>query len=348
VNPRLFEPLFDTMPIGLVVLDSQGRVVVYNRQEEILAGRQRTKVMGKSFFTEVAPCMDVRELAGVFRDGMTTGDLEERVELSFPFPHAKPRDVVVRLRSFESEGERYGVLLVEDVSAQRAVERLRETLSTLLVHDMKNPLAAVLALVDLAKGKIDQRKDPQIAGPLGEAYLAGKRLQGMIHDLLDITRFQIGTFPVLRNQTNLAQVIREAARAAEPMANRSNKRLSVDVPEVVLAAVDEKVLRRVLDNLIDNAVRYAPTGSLVQIGAATLDAEIVIEVRDQGPGVPMALREKIFEMYVRADPEVQQVRGNEGLGLTFVNLAVRNHGGKVEVTSNAPNGSIFRVRLPAN
>jgi photoactive yellow protein len=344
----MFESLFDTLPVGLVVLDQTGKVVVYNKQEELLAGRSRINVLGRDFFREIAPCMDVKELGGAFRDGVLGGKLDERREMSFQLPVAKARDVVVRLKSFDAAGQPYGLLLVEDVSAQRAVERLRETLSTLLVHDMKNPLSVVLALVDLARNKVDDRSAAQLAGALDEAKLAGKRLQGMVHDLLDITRFQLGTFPITRDASNVAQLIREAARSAEAIAARSGKHLSVDVPDNIPAAVDARILRRVLDNLIDNAIRYAPRSSSIQVVASGKLDEIIIEVRDQGPGVPLDLRDKIFEMYVRADEDVQRVRGNEGLGLSFVNLAVQTHGGKVEVHPNEPTGSIFRVSLPVS
>jgi len=142
-------PVFDALPIGVVVLDSGGLVRVFNRYEEQLANRQRERVIGRSFFDEVAPCMNVKELAGEFFDNVHATNLHTEVEFAFAFPHApQPRNVLVRMQSVIVEREPHALLVVEDVSAKRAVERLKETLATLLVHDFKNPLSVISANLD--------------------------------------------------------------------------------------------------------------------------------------------------------------------------------------------------------
>ncbi len=348
LRPHLLEPLFDSLPIGVVVLDRAGQVVVFNRHEEVLAGRKRERVLGRPFFVDVAPCMDVRELAGAFRDRVEQRTLDERVELEFAFPHAEaPRAVVCRLKSFVADDEPYGMLLVEDVSMQHAVEQMKTTLANLLVHDLKNPLAVVLANVDFARSRIAKLDPapPRVPEALEEARAAGWRLHAMILDLLDVARLQTGTFPLSRKQTNLGQLLRDAVDAYRIAAERDGKKVALDAPETLEAMIDGPVVRRVVDNLVENALRHSPRGSEVRVEAVLDGGAAQIDVVDAGPGVPPELRSRIFDPYVQA-AERHVSRSNRGLGLTLVQMAVRAHGGDVQVLDHAPRGAIFRVRLP--
>lgn len=349
LRPHLLQDLFDSLPIGVVVLDRTGRIVVFNRHEEVLAGRKRERVLGKPFFVDVAPCMDVRELAGAFRERVEARTLDERVQIEFAFPHAEaPRAVVCRLKSFVADDEPFGMLLVEDISMQHAVEQMKTTLANLLVHDLKNPLAVVLANVDFARSRIAKLEapPPRVPEALEEARAAGWRLHAMILDLLDVARLQTGTFPLARRPTNLGLLLREAVDAYRIAAERDGKRVAIEVPETLPASIDAPVVRRVVDNLVENALRHSPRGGEVRVRAEADAGSVLVDVIDTGPGVPHELRTHIFDPYVQAGAR-ELSRANRGLGLTLVQMAVRAHGGDVEVLDNHPSGSVFRVRLPA-
>lgn len=338
----ILAPLFDALPVGVVALDRGGRVVMFNRHEEQLAGRRRERVLGRHFFTEVAPCMNVRELAGAFEAGVEGGRLDERVEFAINAPHVEqPRDVVVKLLSFAAGAEPLGLLLVEDVSFQRSVDRMKETLATLLVHDMKNPLAAVMMNLEFIR-----RKHGDIASlveSVNDGLVAAGRLQGMILNLLDITRLETGTFPVARRPADVASLVGAALAGAAAVATDHGVELVHDVPPALVAEVDEAAIRRVLDNLLENALRHAPRASAVTARARAEGADLVLEVADEGEGVPPELAERIFEKFVQAGAGGAD---NRGLGLTFVRMAVRAHGGEVRVAPTPGRGATFRVRLP--
>lgn len=346
---RFLEPLFDALPIGVIVLDRDGRVVVFNRHEEMLAGRKRDRVIGRRFFTEVAPCLDVQALAGAFHDKLDSGGLDETVEVDFSFPQSdRPRSVCCRLKSFTAEdGERCGMLLLEDVSMQRAVSQLKSTLAALLVHDLKSPLSVALANVDLAKRDVSRLENAPIRlrAELDAAKTAGMRLSAMIVDLLDIARMQTGTFPLSRSVVDASSLLGAAVEGQRPLAERRHQRLRVDVPEHLELEADASILRRVIDNLIDNAIRHSPSESTVSVRASLAGADMLIEVADEGPGVPAELRQRIFEPYTKALCD-DFAGENRGLGLTFVELAARAHGGDIAVVPNEPTGARFRLRLP--
>ncbi len=117
--------------------------------------------------------------------------------------------------------------------------------------------------------------------------------------------------------------------------------------EFIFALADADIVRRALDNLLDNGLRYSPAGSSIEVWAEPGPAagKVSLCVRDHGPGIADSMRERIFEKYGQAEPGARS--GNQGLGLTFVRLAGEAHGGAVTVESPATGGCLFRIQLPA-
>lgn len=345
-SSEVLATLFDALPIGIVAMDIDTRVVVFNTHEEKLAGRRRESVLGRRFFDEIAPCMNVRELAGAFRSRVRAASLDETIEFSFPFPHVdQPRDVVVRLKSFIAGGAPHGMLLIEDVSMQRSVERLKETLAQLLVHDMKSPLTSVLANLEFVRDQTSATSN--VAEALDDGILAAHRLNRMVLDLLDITRLETGTFPLTRQPTDVQIVLEEAVASATATARTRDLRLAVDTAGSVVATVDKTALRRIVDNLLDNAIRHSPREGRVTLRLRSESDHLVLDVVDQGPGVPKELREAIFEKFVQVRAPSSR-SANHGLGLTFVRMASRAHGGDVQIEpGDDGRGTTFRVSLPA-
>jgi photoactive yellow protein len=336
--------LVDELPLGVVVLDRHGVVVHYNRYEAEVARRSPDRVIGRSFFTEVAPCTNIRELGGTFHDCIGKRPLNVRLDFSFPFPFAdKPRDVRIALTSFEDAGEPYGCLFIEDVSHERAVERMRETLGELLVHDMKNPLAVLHANLSLlrAKAKGDERVEL-----LDMALEAGRRLDRMVLNLLDITRLESPAFPLRRERIDARALVETVVRDVGPLGRERAVALAPEVPDHPVAAVlDADVVRRALDNLVENAVRFARR--FVRVRVAAEADRVRFDVADDGPGIAPELRERIFDKYADASGATTfATRHNRGLGLTFVRLAARAHAGDVEVESEPGKGTSFVLTLP--
>jgi len=340
----LLGPVFDALPIGVVVLDSGGLVRLFNRYEEQLANRQRERVIGRSFFDEVAPCMNVKELAGEFFDNVHATNLHTEVEFAFAFPHApQPRNVLVRMQSVIVEREPHALLVVEDVSAKRAVERLKETLATLLVHDFKNPLSVISANLDFIREVMAPLQNPALEA-LDDSVLATKQLHGMILNLLDIARLETGTFGIVRVPVDVVALVVECARGGAAIVRDARVEVVADLPRELEARIDATAVRRALSNLLDNAIRHSPSGSRIVISAALESSELVLTVADQGSGVPPELRDAIFEKFAQGDA-TNRAASNRGLGLTFVRMVARAHGGEISVSDNTPRGARFSMRL---
>lgn len=340
----LLGPLFDNLPLGLVVLDGEGHVVVYNRAEERLAARSKRTVLGRRFFAEVAPCMDVKELGGTFRDRIGRSSFDVTVEMTFPFPHhQQPRDARVRLCSLDVENEAYGFVLIEDVSLLREVQRMREHLQSLLVHDLKNPLAAIVGNLSYLQDLTQVRDNADAVDAIDDALSASQRLGRMAVNLLDLSRLESSKMPLRRTKTNLRTLLGRIVND-----NRANAKMAA--AELVAQdagdgdiEVDEDLVVRAIDNLVENALRHAKRVTVT----ATVAADVLqVEVIDNGPGIPAGVRDRLFEKYVQIEaPDSGAARThNRGLGLTFVQLVAREHGGDVSVACPETGGTIFTFR----
>ena len=335
--------LLEELPIGVIVVDADGKVVLYNRHEERMAQRSRANVVGRSFFTEVAPCMRVRELAEPFERGIAEGRLHEDLELSFPFPfHERPRDVVVRLRSRLLDGKPHGVFFLQDVSASRVVERTRASLTELSVHDLKNPLTA--AIVNLEFIAEEVQGGTETHGAAEDGLVAARRLQRMLGNMLDLNRLQTGEMPVVRRRGDARELLRAVAHESRMLARGAGVELDISAEDSLEAPFDEQIMRRALDNLVDNAIRMTPPGGRVRLEGRREGEGVALCVIDEGPGVPAPMRGMIFEPRTRLDDTPGL---NRGLGLTFVRLAVLAHGGRVTVDDAPKRGAVFAMVIPA-
>ena len=203
---ELLGSVFDALPVGVVLLDEHGDVVFFNRAEERLAGRKRQHVIGRSFFKEVAPCTNVVGLGTDYRAQVNAGDLHKSVNFRFPRPFVQsPRDVRLRLDSLQIQGRPYGLLVVEDVSDTRAVERTKDYLVRMLAHDMNSPLTILTLAFDLLGPEAEG--DPEDVSMWVSARSASRRLRDMVVNLFDITRLQTSDVPSQIMKQNVVPIL---------------------------------------------------------------------------------------------------------------------------------------------
>jgi two-component sensor histidine kinase len=170
----------------------------------------------------------------------------------------------------------------------------------------------------------------------------------MIMNLLDIARSEDGALALNLAELDVETFLEGVCELSRRRAAESSKKLMVtsDLVRRTIQA-DPDLLRRVLENLLDNSIKYAPSGSSIQVEASSAGSAVELRVRDQGEGVPAAYREQIFRKYIRAPGQATtEARTSRGLGLVFCRLAVEAHGGQIWVEDNVPKGSVFCVRLP--
>lgn len=251
---------------------------------------------------------------------------------------------LLRLKAAQDE-------LAESYRRLRQVEALKDDLARMVVHDLKGPLTGIMAGLEMV---VDGDAGP-LTGPqrrlLDDARDQGTDLLRLVDNLLDVARLDDpGVLPQVR-QVDSARLLREVAAGWQVRAERDRARITVDAPAGVAMRADEGMVRRVVANLVGNALRHGGPGVQVRISAVrSRDPEgVQVTVADSGPGIAETDQELIFRKYgqaAEADSAAPSSVAGSGLGLTFCKLAVEAHGGRIWVQSRPGAGARFHFVLP--
>lgn len=218
----------------------------------------------------------------------------------------------------------------------------RELHTHLLVHDMKNPLYAIVAVLDMVGAQL-QALPSAWTSHLGLIRRSAAQLDGFISDILSVAELEGSGLAARRAPHDLSCFFGQLGERWHAVLELADLSLRIEVPPALDFELDLGLFDRVVANLVDNAIQHAPAGTVVSLRAEVRDGALRVEVADQGPGVPEAARPRIFEKFARA--EAKNVSGR-GLGLYFCRLAVEAHGGRVWVEGQ-PGCNRFVITLPS-
>jgi signal transduction histidine kinase len=222
---------------------------------------------------------------------------------------------------------------------------LREDLISMIYHDLRSPLANVVSSLDVLNTIQAVTDDPTARSLVGIAMRSTERIQRLTSSLLDINRLEAGQTLGVRQPLDVLELIREAYDLLAPIAINKRQSLILDLPHSLPAVLgDADMLRRVIINLLENAIKYSSSGSLTRMGASQQDNWIQVWVQDQGPGIPEPEHERIFDKFFRLKNR-DGCKGM-GLGLAYCKLAVQVHGGQIWVENPSEPGSRFLFKLP--
>ena len=243
------------------------------------------------------------------------------------------------------------VLVLEDVSAIRHLETVRRDFVANVSHELRTPVAVIRANAETLIG--GAKDDPQIAGRLIDGlHRNAERLARLIADLLDLSRLDAGQYRLELQDVS----VKAAAEQALTAIGERGRPLHLEIPDELIVRADRKALDQILVNLLENAMRYTPEGTEVSLharaehhgeprGDGGKGPGVRIEVRDRGPGIAPAHRDRVFERFYRADPGRAREAGGTGLGLSIVKHLVESMNGHITLQDNSPTGCIFVVQL---
>jgi two-component system OmpR family sensor kinase len=226
---------------------------------------------------------------------------------------------------------------------QHALRRQRSFVSD-AGHELRTPLAALEAELELATRP--SRSVEELREAIANARADASRLQALTENLLVLARSDEHALPLERTITNLGEVLTAARRSARVQADRRGVRVVLEHKGPIEAEVDPLRIRQVVDNLLSNALRHAPQGSVVAIRAEQVDGRVTLSVRDEGPGFPDDFLPVAFERFNRPDIARGREGGGAGLGLAIVKAIAEAHGGSVRAANLEPRGAEVVVTLP--
>jgi len=235
--------------------------------------------------------------------------------------------------------------LFRDITERKDLDTLREELTSMIYHDLRSPLANIISSLDVLTSMFPGSENEPIQSVASIARRSTDRIQRLVSSLLDINRLEAGQAIVSQQTVTPLDLAEEALDAVHPMAESRHQilknQLTGKLPQIW---VDVDMIRRVLINLMENALKFTAPGGLVILGGKQEGDWVHIWVQDNGAGIPPAEQEHIFEKFIRLKGQ-ENVSGL-GVGLAFCRLAVNGHGGKIWVESETGKGSKFTMTLP--
>jgi len=352
--------LLEISPVPVSMTDAEGRITTVNQTWEEFFGCSRADVVGR-------PAVDLLQSgeAGLHAEHdrqLMRGGGRVRFEAKIAHGDGSLRDVVVtKVLVPNDKGDPLGILTtVMDVSefrdAERATREARNvaeeasrTKSEFIAnisHELRTPLQSILGFSEL--GLMRGRHDERLAAMFQDIHAAGERMLALVNDLLDVSKIEsaVGTFHLER--VDLRGLVRSVAAELDPLLQRAQLRLHVELSEAPLRArVDPLRFQQVVRNVLANAIKFSPTGQRIDFsGHATPDGEIHLRVRDHGPGIPPAELDVIFDAFVQSSA-TKNGAGGTGLGLAICRKIVEAHGGRIRASNAMDGGGVFDIHFPA-
>lgn len=333
--------MLDALPDPVISLSRRANVISANR-----AARQAFPALGQD-----QPLSFVLRDPHLLETVQTVLDKggEERCALSFRTPVERAFDCrIMALADAERQQEAVAVLVMTDVTEQRAVEAMRVDFVANASHELRTPLASILGFVETLQGPA--RSDTAAR----ERFLAimadqARRMARLVDDLLSLSRIELREHLAPSGTVDLTALLGQTAGALTGLARDRGVALSVEMPPgPVIAAGERDELISAFENLIENAIKYGKSGGKVDVSLTRgpLPAEAVIAVRDYGPGIAAEHLPRLTERFYRVDNALSRAEGGTGLGLALVKHTLNRHRGRLAIQSAPGKGATFIVSLP--
>ena len=223
-------------------------------------------------------------------------------------------------------------------------EQLRANLLRSISHDLRTPLTSISgnAGILLSNGDtLKQEKKQQLY-----SYDDALWLINLVENLLAVTKIEEGSMHLKMSAELMDEVITEALHHVNKKKDEHTIKV-VQTEDFILAKMDARLIVQVIINIVDNAIKYTPTGSTITISTTKKDKQVIVDIADDGPGIPDQAKERIFDMFYIAPNEVVDSHRSLGLGLALCKSIINAHGGEISVLDNKPKGTVFRFTLPA-
>jgi PAS domain S-box-containing protein len=349
-NARLFQSrevavqryyeLFNDSIYPILITGWDGIILEANREAQITSGLGVDQLRGTSIL-EMQRSQDILETRNTeLKKGITVhyeAELKTAEQISLP--------VEIFIRKINFKGSESLQWILRDVSTKRELDSLRGDLISMIYHDLRSPLANIIASLDILKNLLPTESNSALTSVFSITNRSVERMQRLINSLLDINRLEAGKSIIVKKTAAIYELAEDAREAIATNIEGRRQTFTMGIPKKLpTVQVDIDMIRRVMINLLENATKFTPAEGKVIVGAELAKKEVRIWVDDEGPGIAENMRSIIFEKFNRLPIEGSPI--GIGLGLAFCKLAVEAHGGKIWMEPRTPLGSRFIFTLP--
>jgi two-component system phosphate regulon sensor histidine kinase PhoR len=331
--------VLNSMVEGVIAVDAAQRVIFFNTAASRLFKLREPASIGRPLWELVRhPRMQQWVAQALDRTEPVGGEMEMLDPVA--------RILVVNVARFPVQPQFGAVVVVGDVTELRRLERIRQEFVANASHELKTPLASIKACVEtLLDGASD---DPKFRTKFLQSIdEQTDRLDELVRDMLTLARVESDALASEPRPISVNEVAEVSLGRHLQAAERKQVKMSApEAAEPIVVLADEEALEQILDNLLDNAIKYTNPGGTVTLRLRAEDTQGVLEVEDTGIGIPHNQLPRIFERFYRVDRHRSRDIGGTGLGLSIVKHLVQAMGGSVSVASRLHQGTTFTVRLP--
>ncbi len=343
--------ILESVGEAIIMVDTQGRVVMANRRVGSTFGAPPERLIGRSVH-ELRSMVTGRFRGGRALEWHTGPDGGPSVELRT----AMLETIGEPIRYFhefsapvqDEQGRVIGRIYVyRDITKETEVDRMKSEFVATVSHELRTPMTSIKGSLGLVLGGIGGQLPDEVRDLLTIAQHNTDRLIRLINDILDISRIEAGKMEIKKAPLSVRDAVHRAVRELRGYAEQRRIRVAAEVPaDLPRAMADPDRLQQVLVNLLSNAIKFSPEGSQVTVTAGA-DGEMAwIRVEDEGPGIPREHLPRIFEKFHRVDNASTRKTGGTGLGLAICKAIVEEHGGQIWVASEVGHGAAFTFTLP--
>jgi len=339
-----YHHIFESVPLGIAYYNNEGMILDYNSGYRNLTGMSDNELRkwnllkdggDSDFHSKVAASLGKHV---VQYEGLATvigGD--EKVNIR----------AFLTAIEFDREDLNEGVAIIQDITEDKQVEKAKQEFISTISHELRTPLTsiqAVLGLIDGGQvGEVSETMKPMI----DTANRNSKRLAALINDILDMGKMESGGIPIYLVNAQVKPLLEEVLLVMQPYASQSDVTLEFlcEIDDVSIN-VDEKRFSQIMCNLLSNAAKFSPAGSVVVVGVVIVNDKVRIDVTDHGPGIPEEFHDKIFERFTQYDTSNTRSVGGSGLGLSISQRLVKQMNGEIGFTTGIDKGTTFFVEFP--
>ncbi|RPI33199.1 MAG: GAF domain-containing protein [Chloroflexota bacterium] len=330
IERKKLETILTQVEDGVIVLDHDGRLILVNDAVRFAFNLGRSNLVGK----HAEAVIQHTDLVDLLLEGKRNQPSRSEITIE------DGRVFNAQLTPIPDVGL---AVTMQDITHLKELDRIKSDFVTTVSHDLRSPLTAILGYVEL----IDR------AGPVNDqqrefirrVQFSVNNITALINDLLDLGRIEAG-FDALKEIVPLSAIIRYAAEGYRNRLEEKKQHLTLEIADDLPPVLGNPVrLRQMIGNMIGNAIKYTPSGGKINVRAKSEEGQIIVQVCDNGPGIPPADQPYIFDKFYRASNIPADTPGT-GLGLAIVKSIVENHQGRIWVDSLLGQGSTFTVVLP--
>lgn len=335
-----YQDLFEDSIDPILITNWDGEISEVNRKAILSSDYSKKDLLSMSI--NQIHCVEQNLVGEDFAQLRSGKTISYESRLCTASGHEVPIKVYVREIQLDNISHMQWIL--RDITEQKKLDTLRDDLTSMIYHDLRSPLANVVSSLNLLDTMLPS-DDPALKSLLEISMRSTERIQRMTDSLLDMSVMEAGQPLGTGKLTNVLVLIYEAVEAMESLLHNKGQIISYKIPDrLPNVLADQDMIRRAVTNLLENAAKYSPQGSKIEVGARQEGDQILVWVKDNGPGIPASEHERIFDKFTRLKTE--NAPKGLGLGLAYCRQAVNAHGGKIWVESEVGVGSRFTFTLP--